>query len=174
MKTISTTLALFALSTTATFAHVSFETPQAEQGATYLGAFGINHGCDGEPTLKVRVQIPEGVIAVKPVPKAGWSVEIITGTYEDSYDYYGTSMTEGVKELIWTGELLDAHFDQFTFRGKLTDILTAGTTVYFPVVQECANGTEQWTEIPSAGQDGHDLDDPAPGVEITEPGHGSH
>ncbi|MCY0150558.1 DUF1775 domain-containing protein [Hoeflea sp. G2-23] len=169
MNTILTTLAVLALSVPAAFAHVNFETPQAQQGTTYLGVLGIGHGCAGEPTLKVRVQIPDGVIAVKPVPKAGWSVEIVTGAYAQSYDYYGTPMTEGVKELIWTGELSDAYFDQFAFRGKLTDTLAVGTTVYFPVVQECANGADRWIEIPADGQDPHDLEDPAPGLKILAP-----
>ncbi|PVH27711.1 DUF1775 domain-containing protein [Pararhodobacter oceanensis] len=68
-------------------------------------------------------------------------------------------------------ELLDAHFDQFSFRGKMTDTFAVGSTVYFPVVQECANGAERWIEIPAEGQDPHELEGPAPGVEITEPGH---
>lgn len=173
MKTV-TTLALLALSATATFAHVSFETPQASQGSTYLGKFGISHGCEGESTLKVRVQIPEGVIAVKPVPKPGWTIELIVGAYENSYDYYGSTMTDGVKEIIWSGELLDIHFDQFAFRGKLTDRLVAGKAVYFPVIQVCANGTEKWVEIPTDGQDAHDLEKPAPGIEIQQKGHSGH
>lgn len=172
MKTFLTTLAVLAVTAPAAFAHASFETKHAQQGSTYLAKVNIGHGCDGESTLKLRVQIPEGMIAVKPVPKAGWGLEIVTGAYDKSYDYYGTSMTEGVKELIWTGELSDAHFDQFVFRGKLTDAFTAGTTVYFPVVQECANGAERWIEIPAEGQDAHDLEEPAPGVKITEPGEG--
>lgn len=172
MKTLLTALATLAIAAPAAFAHASFETQQAPQGSTYLGKVNIGHGCAGESTLKVRVQIPEGVIAVKPVPKAGWDLEIVTGAYDKNYDYYGTPMTEGVKELIWSGELSDAHFDQFIFRGKLTDTFAAGTTVYFPVVQECANGAERWIEIPAEGQDAHDLESPAPGLKITEPGDG--
>ncbi|AML53330.1 YcnI family protein [Falsihalocynthiibacter arcticus] len=170
MKTIMITFAALSVSTSTAFAHASFATPHAAQGSTYIGVVNIGHGCAGEATLKVRVLIPEGMIAAKPVPKAGWTLETVTGVYENSYDYYGTPMTEGVKELIWTGELLDAHFDQFSFRGKLTDTFAVGSTVYFPVVQECANGAERWIEIPAEGQDPHELDGPAPGVEITEPG----
>ncbi len=171
MKSILFTLAALAVTTPAAFAHVSFATPVAAQDSTYIAVLGIGHGCAGEATLKVRVQIPEGVIAVKPVPKAGWTLEIVTGPYENSYDYFGTPMTEGVKELIWTGELSDAYFDQFSFRGKLTDRLAVGSTVYFPVVQECANGAERWIEIPAEGQKAHDLESPAPGLSITEPAH---
>ncbi|MBU2980992.1 DUF1775 domain-containing protein [Lentibacter algarum] len=171
MKIILTTVAALAVTTSSAFAHVNFETREAKQGSTYLGTLGIGHGCEGQATLKVRLQIPEGVIAVKPVPKAGWSIEIIKGAYEKTYDYYGTPMSEGPKELIWTGALSDAHFDQFSFRGKLTDTLEAGKTVYFPVVQECADGAHKWVEIPAEGQDPHDLDEPAPGLMITEPSH---
>ncbi|MEP3346282.1 MAG: YcnI family protein [Litoreibacter sp.] len=171
MKTVLTILAAIAVTAPAAFAHVNFETKQAQQGSTYIGTLGIGHGCEGEPTLKVRVQIPEGVIAVKPVPKAGWSVEIITGAYANTYDYFGTPTSEGVKELIWTGELSDAHFDQFSFRGKLTDTLEAGSTIYFPTIQECASGSHDWVYIPAAGQDAHDIDDPAPGLKITKPEH---
>ena len=32
----------------------------------------VPHGCAGSATLKVRVQVPEGMFSVKPMPKAGW------------------------------------------------------------------------------------------------------
>ncbi|WP_206019187.1 YcnI family protein [Roseovarius spongiae] len=172
MKAFMTGLAALAIAAPAALAHVSFETPHAAQDSTFVGVLGIGHGCDGEATVKLRVQIPEGVIAVKPTPKPGWSVEIITGPYESSHDYYGTPMTEGVKELIWTGELLDAYFDRFVFRGTLSDMHAAGTTLYFPVVQECATGKLRWTGVPAEGQDAHDLEHPAPGLHITAPGAG--
>ncbi|WP_417268742.1 YcnI family protein [Celeribacter sp.] len=174
MKTIATAIAAIAMTSTAAFAHVTFATPEASQGSTYIGVLNIGHGCEGEPTRRVRVQIPEGVIAVKPVPKAGWDLEIVTGTYATTYDYYGTPLNEGPVELIWTGELDDAHFDQFAFRGKLTDSLKAGTTVYFPVIQECANGSHNWVNIPAEGQDSHDLAEPAPALNIIEADHHAH
>jgi uncharacterized protein YcnI len=174
MKIITTAIAALALTSTAAFAHVTFVAPEAAQGTTYLGVLNIGHGCEGEPTLRVRVQIPEGVIAVKPVPKAGWDLEIVTGAYETTYDYYGTPLSEGPKELIWSGELDDAHFDQFAFRGKLTDTLKAGTTVYFPVIQECANGSHNWVNEPIEGHDGHGVAEPAPGLTITEADQHAH
>jgi copper(I)-binding protein len=45
--------------------------------------------------------------------------------------------------------------------------LTPGTTVYFPVTQECEKGAHRWVEIPAAGQDTHTLKSPAPGVRLT-------
>ncbi|SFI70816.1 hypothetical protein SAMN05216525_112157 [Bradyrhizobium sp. Gha] len=51
-------------------AHVYLEGKQATVGASYKAVFAVPHGCSGSPTVKIRVQIPEGVIAVKPMPKA--------------------------------------------------------------------------------------------------------
>ena len=124
------------------------------------------HGCEGSATLKVRVQVPEGVISVKPMPKAGWTLETVKGPYTKSYDYYGTALKEGVKEVVWTGKLLDEHYDEFVFRGFLTEDLKAGTTLFFPVVQECEKGAERWIEIPAEGQDAEALESPAPGVKL--------
>lgn len=147
-------------------AHVTFETAEAPVGSPWKAVLRVPHGCAGEATQKVRVQVPEGVIAVKPMPKAGWKLETVTGKYAKTYDYYGTAMTEGVTEIVWTGELPDAFYDEFVFRGMLTTDLKPGTELYFPVVQECAKGTERWIEIPAAGQDADSLENPAPGVKL--------
>ncbi|MCU0904083.1 MAG: DUF1775 domain-containing protein [Tabrizicola sp.] len=163
--------AVLAMTATGAFAHATFEKGEAQQGAGYKAVLRVPHGCNGEATLKVRVQIPEGVIAVKPMPKAGWTLETVKGPYEKEYDYFGSKLTEGVKEIVWTGELLDEHYDEFVFRATITDAFAVGSMVYFPTVQECANGAERWIEIPAEGQDPHALEGPAPGVMIVEPGH---
>lgn len=161
--------ALLAFGPGAALAHVTLEVQEAPQKSTYKAVLRIPHGCDGEATKTVRVQIPEGVIAVKPMPKAGWTLDIVKGAYAKSYDYYGTAVTEGVKELVWTGDLPDAYYDEFVFRGLLTDALPVGETVYFPVVQECAKGVDRWIEIPAKGQDPDELKGPAPGLNILAP-----
>lgn len=152
------------------FAHVSLEKDEAPVGSTYKAVFRVPHGCEGAPTNVVRVQIPEGVIAIKPMPKAGWTLEKVKGKYEKAYDYYGTSMSEGVKEIVWSGgNLGDDEYDEFVLRGFLTPDLKVGETLYFPVVQECAdNKAERWIEIPAAGQSSDDLELPAPGVKLLE------
>lgn len=155
------------------FAHATFEETEFAQNSTAKFTTRIGHGCEGEATLRVRVQIPEGVIAVKPMPKAGWALETVSGPYGQSYELWGATVTEGVREIVWTGELPDAFYDEFVFRGRITDRLPAGETLYVPVVQECANGAERWIEIPAAGQDPDALEFPAPGVKIV-PASGGH
>lgn len=171
MKLSLIAAAVLAMTATGAFAHATFEKSEAQQGAGYKAVLRVPHGCSGEATLKVRIQIPEGVIAVKPMPKAGWTLETVKGAYEKEYDYFGSKLTEGVKEIVWTGELLDEHYDEFVFSARITDAFAVGSMVYFPTVQECANGAERWIEIPAEGQDAHDLEGPAPGVKIVEPDH---
>ena len=72
-------------------------------------------------TLKVRVQMPEGVIAVKPMPKAGWTLETVKRRHTRSPTTTMARDAEGVTEVIWTGELPDAFYDEFVFRGMLTE-----------------------------------------------------
>ena len=54
------------------FAHVTLETREASIGAPYKAVLRVAHGCEGTAYHALRVRIPEGVIAVKPMPKPGW------------------------------------------------------------------------------------------------------
>lgn len=163
----SSVLAALLLTASAANAHVTLETKSAPAGSTYKAILRVPHGCDGQATLKVRVRIPDGMYSVKPQPKAGWTLETVKGAYAKPYDNHGTVLTEGVREVIWTGSLPDEHYDEFVFRGALDKELAADSMIYVPVVQECAEGAERWIEIPAAGQSGDDLKMPAPGFKIT-------
>ena len=159
--------ALLALGTSAAFAHITFETQEAAVGSTYKAVLRVPHGCDGKATTAVRVQIPEGVIAVKPMPKPGWTLQTKKGKYDKSYQLYGQAVTDGVKEVDWSGgSLPDEFYDEFVFRATLTADLPVGQKLYFPVVQECDGAADRWIEIPAAGQDEDALESPAPGIKL--------
>src|SRR5512147_1407482 len=105
-------LAAFAASSAS--AHITLENRQATVGSSYKAVFGVPHGCAGSATVKVRVQIPEGVIAAKPMPKPGWNLETVKGKYAAEYDYHGAKSAEGVKEVVWSGgKLPDDNYDEF-------------------------------------------------------------
>ncbi|MCG6882185.1 MAG: DUF1775 domain-containing protein [Silicimonas sp.] len=163
---IAAALATYVAAATVASAHATLEQESVKQGATSKITVRIGHGCGGEATLKVRVQVPDGMISVKPMPKADWTLETVVQPYAKSYELFGSSITEGVKEIVWTGELPDAWYDEFTFRGNVTTDIPAEKLLFIPVVQECANGAERWIEIPVEGQDPHDLESPAPGVMV--------
>ena len=150
-------------------AHVGLETKQATIGASYKAVFTVPHGCAGSPTVKIRVQIPEGVIAAKPMPKAGWNVEAISGKYAGEYDYHGSKLSEGVKEVVWSGgKLPDHHYEEFVVSTYLTTGLKPNTILYFPVVQECEQGVSRWIDIPKGESESHGSGSktPAPGVKL--------
>ncbi|MEA3534310.1 YcnI family protein [Rhizobium sp. CC-YZS058] len=165
MKTLLLSAA-FALLAGSASAHVSLEAREAPVGSTFKAVLRVPHGCEGKPTTKLRVQVPEGFIGVKAQPKAGWTLEKVKGAYAKAYDYYGTPMKEGVKEVIWEGgSLADDEYDEFVLRGTLSAELKPGETLFFPVVQECPDGaTERWVERPAKGQTSEDLELPAPGI----------
>jgi uncharacterized protein YcnI len=147
-------------------AHVTLEVREAKAGAPYKAVLRVPHGCDGTATLKVKAHIPEGVIAVKPMLKAGWQIETVKGPYGKTYPYYhGAKLTEGVKEITWTGKLADEHFDEFVFAGFLASDVPAGR-LYFPVTQECEKGEARWADVPAAGPDAPALKFPAPALTV--------
>ena len=149
-------------------AHVSLAIAETPAKSAYRAVLRVSHGCDGEATTSVRVQIPEGVIAVKPMPKAGWTIDIIEGKYAGEYDYHGNKLSSGVKEVAWSGgKLLDKNYDEFIMHTVLTNKLKPNTTLYFPVVQECETGVSRWIEIPTEGAGhSHEGKSPAPGVKL--------
>lgn len=165
-------LALIALSSTLAAApaaaHVTLANAETSPNSYYKAVLQVPHGCDGAATTSVRVQIPEGVIGVKPMPKAGWTLTTTNGAYANTYDDHGRKVSEGVKEIVWSGgSLADEHFDEFTFRAKIATDGGTAKAIYFPTVQSCAKGETAWVQIPAAGQSSHDLKSPAPVLRIS-------
>ncbi len=153
-----------AASSVPAFAHATLEVKQVAIKSGYKMVLRVPHGCDGLPTLKVRVRIPEGYIGVKPMPKAGWTLETVRGKYAKEYDNESGKISEGVKEVTWTGKLLADHYDEFVVNGSIAAGLEPNSTLYFLTVQECDNAAERWIEIPKTA--GERLRFPAPGLKL--------
>lgn len=152
------------------FAHVTLALPEAAIGSSYKAILQVPHGCDGAATTGLRVQVPEGFIAVKPQPKPGWTLETKSGAYAKAYDSYGAQVSEGVTEVMWSGgELPDAFYDEFMLRGTIAAGLEAGSTLHFAVIQQCGDASKAWIEIPDAG--GPEPELPAPGVKLINTSH---
>ena len=165
--------AFLGLASTPALAHATLEVKEAPAGAAYRAVIRIGHGCKGEATHTLRVKLPEGFYNAKPMPKAGWTLETVKGAYAIPFDNHGTQMTEGTREVVWSGgDLQDEWYDEFVLRGTVGPEVAPGTVLYFQTVQECANGTADWTDTTG----NQDLPNPAPGLTVTEaeakPGHG--
>jgi uncharacterized protein YcnI len=161
---------VFLLRASQASAHAVIDRNEAAAGSYFKVVVAIAHGCEGSPTLKMRVRIPEGILTVRPQPKPGWELAMqkqklaapIKGPH-------GSSITEAVTEVTWSGRLPDDNFDEFVMQVLLPD--KPGETLYFATVQECERGVNRWIEIPAAGKSSRDLAQPAPSVKILPKRH---
>lgn len=112
-------------------AHVdSAEEPVAAGGRTPV-TFSFDHGCNGQPTTYLRVQIPAGVSDVVPENPAGW-----------------TSTVNG-DELRWDGGSIPDR-QTASFVAVMTIDQPEGTVVRFPTIQGCPTAESAWIEVADA------------------------
>ncbi|WP_349426961.1 YcnI family protein [Microbacterium sp. LWS13-1.2] len=148
-------LALALAAPLAASAHVHVTPETASAGGTETLTFSFSHGCDGSPTTALAVDIPEGVGNATPVVQGGWTItrELGADGVPTRVVYTpDTPVEDGLKATV----SMDALFTE----------ATADTTLAFPVTQTCAEGETAWTQIAEDGEDPHDLDAPAPLVEV--------
>jgi uncharacterized protein YcnI len=140
-------------------AHVGFAKRQVALAASLDLTLRVPHGCDGSPTLRLRMRIPRAVASVRPQPKEGWSV--------------AQTGEGGAREVIWSGNLPDKQTGEFSFTITFEASAKAGDTIHFPVVQECAKGVSRWIDIKGAeapAEERHDeSSSPAPAIKLLPP-----
>jgi len=149
-------------------AHTVLEYQVATAGQSYKATFKVGHGCGASPSRQIVVDIPSGVQGAKPMPKAGWRLEVTRDKLAKPYTSHGRAITEDVTRISWTAKtaddmLPDGHYDEFVLVGTLP--AQAGM-MYWPVQQLCEQGRMDWTEIPQPGQKLSDLKSPAAALEI--------
>ncbi len=145
-------------------AHVVLEYQVANAGSYYKATFKVGHGCGTSPTRQVVVTIPAGVQGAKPMPKAGWTLDIVREK-------------DDVARITWTAKtpadyLQNDWYDEFVLQAKLPG--EAGT-LYWPVSQVCESGRVDWIDMPKAGQKMSDIKNPAAVLELMPTdGSGEH
>ncbi len=164
---VSAALALLPVLVGSASAHAVLERKEAAPNAAYRGVVQIMHGCDGRPTTRVSVTIPEGVTGAKPMPKPGWAISTVKSAYARPYPSFHGPVSEGVTRITWSGgSLPDDQVDEFTFLARISDAFAPGATITFPVEQDCSEGSMRWSEIPAEGGEARALKSPAPAVRI--------
>jgi uncharacterized protein YcnI len=53
--------------------------------------------------VKIRVQNPDGVVGVRPIPKPNSSIDLVNGTSNKPYGTFHDSVAESVKQAPWDG-----------------------------------------------------------------------
>lgn len=147
-------------------AHVSVNPGQVTAGEHAKLDLRVPHGCDESPTTALSVQIPDTVASVTPEFLPGWTVDTTMGPLAEPVELHGETVSDGIREVTWSGgtAIPDGLFFDFGLSVQMPD--APGETLYFPVVQTCESGETHWIEIPADGEDGHDLEAPAPAVEL--------
>lgn len=153
-------------------AHVVLEYQVAHAGAGYKASLKVGHGCGTSATRQLVVDIPAGVRAAHPMPKAGWQIGIARAPMpkEDA-----TAGSGEVVRVTWTARSADdalasAHYDEFVLHARMP---AQPGTLYWPVRQICDEGRLDWVEVPRPGQQLSDLKSPAAALEVL-PGNGAH
>jgi uncharacterized protein YcnI len=134
-----------------------------ESGTRQVIHVRVPSGCSGQPTDRIEVNIPEGVLAVSPEAVVGWTTELERVTTEP-YDLFGQTLTERVAVVRWSGGVLPA--DQFQDFGIDALFRVEPGDLVFPVIQGCGETEVAWTEPPVEGQDPTDTSLSAPTVRV--------
>lgn len=149
-------------------AHVGIENGPVAADSYAVITFSVPHGCDDSPTTVIRINLPENVPTVTPTVNPGWEVATTKEALDTPIDLgEGRTLTERMTEVTYTAKTpLDPHLrDAFQLSVHIPAD-AAGTSLVFPVVQECVEGSTAWTMVAEEGQDPHELESPAPSVEV--------
>lgn len=162
-------LAVVALTAGAASAHVTVTPSTTEAGSYAVLTFSVGHGCEGSPTTRMAIAMPEEIPAVTPTVNPNWTVEKVAEKLDQPItDAHGNEVTDRIAQVVYTAKtpLVDGFRDTVELSVQLPD--AAGETLAFPVVQTCEKGETGWTETAAEGQDAEELELPAPTMTITE------
>ena len=148
-------------------AHVTATPSSATAGSSTVVTFSVGHGCEGSPTTKIEIQVPESVLSVTATRNPYYEVEsTIVELDEPVTDSHGNEVTERTASIAYTATtpLPDGQRDTFQLSFTVPD--AEGEVLAFPTIQTCQKGETAWTEVPAEGQDPHELESPAPSFEV--------
>ncbi|MGB3457174.1 MAG: YcnI family protein [Litorimonas sp.] len=147
-------------------AHVVFNVDEAKAGAFHTAQLRVMHGCEGQPTDRVRIVMPDGVTRVTPRVVSGWDISVEMRTLDEPILLHGFEVEEVVGALIWSGgSFPDFAYEQFEFRAMLPD--EPGRRLDFVVNQGCGDLRLDWDDIAAPDADPWALDEPAPYITLT-------
>jgi uncharacterized protein YcnI len=153
----------------AAVAHVGVTPSSTAAGSTTQLTFSVGHGCEGSSTTALTFTIPEEIVSVTPTVHPNWTVEkVFVDLAEPITDAHGTSLVERVGQVVYTAAtpLEDGFRDTVTLQLTLPPG-AEGSSLAFPVLQTCEVGENDWSDVADEGQDPHDLEHPAPTVDVT-------
>ncbi len=135
------------------FAHVEPDPASVPAGSTDTITFNVEHGCEESDTVKLEMQLADGVTDATPASIDGWTSSVAGGV------------------ITWTGGP-QPHDQELLVPVEMTFPNTPGETLLFPLVQTCEQGEIRWVDPPNP--DGSEPEDPAPVVTLTAAARRDH
>ena len=129
-------------------AHATFSPSTVNIGYASSG-LRVPHGCAGNSTVEVTVTIPESVSSVKP-RKGNYTVSFETRAIPPITSEGRTINTTVSSVKFSNFDLSDLLYEEFGFTFKVSG--KAGDKLFFPVVQKCTVGWNNWTQITKEGE----------------------
>jgi uncharacterized protein YcnI len=143
-------------------AHVSVASGPGFANTTQEITFGVGHGCAGADTYRVRVEIPAGVLSVRPLRSDFGKVSV-------EKDAAGTITAVSWQKADADALDTDVAYYKLVIRLKVPD--QAFKTIYFPAHQTCramdgTMTTVDWKMLPTDPIVDGGTDEPAPALAI--------
>lgn len=149
---------------TAAQAHITLETKTVEAGSWAKLVLRVPEGCDGSPTTAIKVDMGKDFFLPRPMPKAGWKLDVTREKLDKPIKAHAVDITEGIRTATWSGSRLpDEYYDEFIVFTRVP--LTPGK---YPVkvTQVCEKGSIDWHEVAKPGQSRRELKAPAPELDV--------
>ncbi|TPX37405.1 hypothetical protein SmJEL517_g00461 [Synchytrium microbalum] len=134
--------------------HVTANPNVGIPATSLITAFRVPHGCGTNGTVSISVSIADGVTSVKPRQLAGWNITLDYRPLVPPVVSEGVTVNTTVSAVTFTttGVPLDViYFEDFQIQMKLP-AANDSTILYFPTIQACTVGFNNWTQIPVTGQ----------------------
>ncbi|KAK9727427.1 hypothetical protein K7432_001866 [Basidiobolus ranarum] len=161
---LTASLAACLVAVTPVMAHVTANPNMAYLDSYFQTAFRVGHGCSNSPTVKLTVDIPDGVTSVAPHQTHNWTISLNYRPLVPPVTSHGETINQTVSSVTFSGYLEPTFYEDFGISMKLP-AQVPNNVLYFPVHQICVNGSTEWTGIPQPGQNGMSLPSPAASVQ---------
>jgi uncharacterized protein YcnI len=148
-------------------AHVTLHPNEVPAGSFAALQIRVPNETDNANTVKVAVQFPSGFLDVSTESVPGWSAKVVTTKLPKPVQTDDGEVTEGVKEIIWTGngsqgKIPPGQFLQFGISTQIPDM--AGKELAFKALQYYDDGeVVRWIGSPES-------EHPAPQIDVTPEG----
>jgi periplasmic copper chaperone A len=148
-------------------AHVSLHPNEVPTGSFATLQIRVPNESENANTTKVAVQFPPGFLDVSPEYMPGWSAEVVTTKLAKPVKTEDGEVTEGVKEVIWTGhgeqgKIPPGQFLAFPISTEIPG--KAGEELPFKTLQYYDDGeVVRWIGSPES-------EHPAPQIDVTAEG----